>query len=71
MYGSCSILPEENERQVEAFLAERPEFSLVEAGPALAERGITLVLPGPYLQLRPDRHGTDGFFAAVLQRAQD
>ncbi|CAM5204102.1 16S rRNA (Cytosine967-C5)-methyltransferase OS=Castellaniella defragrans OX=75697 GN=HNR28_000330 PE=3 SV=1 [Castellaniella defragrans] len=71
VYGSCSILPEENERQVEAFLAERPEFSLVEAGPALAERGITLVLPGPYLQLRPDRHGTDGFFAAVLQRAQD
>jgi 16S rRNA (cytosine967-C5)-methyltransferase len=71
VYGSCSILPEENERQVEAFLAEHPEFSLLEAGPVLAERGIVLDLSGPYLQLRPDRHGTDGFFAAVLQRAQD
>ncbi|HEX7385922.1 MAG TPA: RsmB/NOP family class I SAM-dependent RNA methyltransferase, partial [Castellaniella sp.] len=69
VYGSCSILPEENERQVEGFLAEHPEFTLLEAGPVLAERGIEIALPGPYLQLRPDRHGTDGFFAAVLQRA--
>jgi 16S rRNA (cytosine967-C5)-methyltransferase len=24
--------------------------------------------PGPYLSLTPRRHGTDGFFAAVLER---
>jgi 16S rRNA (cytosine967-C5)-methyltransferase len=70
VYGSCSILPEENERQVEAFLNEHPEFALLEAGPVLAERGIALPLEGPYLRLRPDTHGTDGFFAAVMQRAQ-
>lgn len=70
VYGSCSILPEENERQVEAFLSEHPEFSLVDAGQALAERNIPLPLDGPYLRLRPDVHGTDGFFAAVMQRAQ-
>jgi 16S rRNA (cytosine967-C5)-methyltransferase len=28
------------------------------------------VLDGPYLRLRPDVHGTDGFFAAVMQRAK-
>lgn len=70
VYGSCSILPEENERQVEAFLNEHPEFTLLEAGQALAERGIPLPLDGPYLRLRPDVHGTDGFFAAVMQRAE-
>nr|WP_291773017.1 RsmB/NOP family class I SAM-dependent RNA methyltransferase [Castellaniella sp.] len=69
VYGSCSILAEENERQVEAFLSEHTEFALLEAGPVLAERGIPLSLDGPYLRLRPDVHGTDGFFGAVMQRA--
>jgi 16S rRNA (cytosine967-C5)-methyltransferase len=27
-------------------------------------------LDGPYLRLRPDVHGTDGFFAAVMERAK-
>lgn len=70
VYGSCSILPEENERQVEVFLSEHPEFSLLDASQALAERNIPLSLDGPYLRLRPDVHGTDGFFAAVMQRAE-
>jgi 16S rRNA (cytosine967-C5)-methyltransferase len=69
VYASCSILPEENEEQVQAFLAGHPEFSLLDAGQILADRGIDLTLDGPYLRLRPDRHGTDGFFAAVMQRA--
>lgn len=70
VYGSCSVLPEENEQQVEAFLAEHPEFSLLDAGKVLAERDIPLSLDGTYLRLRPDVHGTDGFFAAVMQRAE-
>ncbi len=70
VYASCSILPEENERQVEAFLAGHPEFSLLDAGAILADRGIEVALDGPFLRLRPDVHGTDGFFAAVMQRAK-
>ncbi|HET8598121.1 MAG TPA: RsmB/NOP family class I SAM-dependent RNA methyltransferase [Castellaniella sp.] len=69
VYASCSLLPEENEQQVRAFLDEHPEFTLLDAGAILRERGIELPLEGPMLQLRPDVHGTDGFFAAVLQRA--
>ena len=34
----------------------------------LAARCDTLKLDGPYVQLRPDVHGTDGFFAAVFER---
>lgn len=70
VYASCSILPEENEHQVQAFLAEHPEFSLLDAGAILADRGIQPGLEGPYLRLRPDVHGTDAFFAAVLQRSK-
>lgn len=68
IYGTCSVLPEENERQVEQFLAENQGFTLVDAGRILADRCKNLTLDGPYLSLRPDYHGTDGFFGAVLER---
>ncbi len=59
IFATCSLLLEENERQVEAFVARTPEFRVVpvEVG------GL-----GPYLSLTPLRHGTDGFFGAVLER---
>lgn len=68
VYASCSLLPEENEQQVEAFLAENPDFTLLDAGKVLSDRNIRVPLEGPWLRLRPDVHGTDGFFAAVMQR---
>ncbi|WP_296557626.1 RsmB/NOP family class I SAM-dependent RNA methyltransferase [Pigmentiphaga sp.] len=68
VYATCSILRVENEGQVEAFLAAHPEFELLSAPELLADRAGGLSLPGPYLKLRPDVHGTDGFFAAVFQR---
>jgi 16S rRNA (cytosine967-C5)-methyltransferase len=70
VYGTCSILPEENEQQVEAFLAENPDFTLLDASKIATDRCKNLTLEGPYLSMRPDRHGTDGFFAAVLERAK-
>ncbi len=70
VYASCSILPEENEEQVQAFLAGHPEFSLLGAADVLGERCALPGMEGPFLRLRPDRHGTDGFFAAVMQRAK-
>ncbi len=68
VYASCSLLPQENEQQVQAFLEKHPDFVLLDASTVLADRGIQLPLDGPMLQLRPDVHGTDGFFAAVMQR---
>ena len=67
VYATCSLLPEENQLQVEAFLQENPDFELLDAAAIAAERCPGLQEEGPWLQLRPDRHGTDGFFAAVLQ----
>ncbi len=70
VYATCSLLPEENQQQVEAFLKAHPEYELLDATAIAAERCPGLPAEGPYLQLRPDLHGTDGFFAAVLQKSK-
>lgn len=69
VYATCSLLPEENEAQVTGFLDRRKDFSLVplkEAWAAVSDAPAPC--EGPFLSLTPARHGTDGFFAAVLRR---
>jgi len=74
VYASCSLLPEENEDQVEAFLARAPAFRPLDMARVWQET-IGTAPPagadGPWLQLTPHRHGTDGFFIAVLERGPD
>ncbi len=67
VYATCSILHEENQGIVEAFLAAHPDFTLVPAGEVLRQQHIELAMDD-YLQLSPQLHNTDGFFAAVLER---
>lgn len=67
VYATCSILPEENEVVVDAFLASHPEFVRLSAADLLAKQGIEIAV-GDDLRLLPHTHGTDGFFAAVLER---
>ena len=68
VYATCSLLAEENEAIVAAFLQDHPEFHPLPVGPLLAAQKIPLDM-GETLRLDPARHGTDGFFAAVLERA--
>jgi 16S rRNA (cytosine967-C5)-methyltransferase len=67
VYATCSILPEENQHIVQAFLSTHPEFTLHPAGEILQQQKIPLEM-ADYLELRPHLHQTDGFFAAVLDR---
>jgi 16S rRNA (cytosine967-C5)-methyltransferase len=67
VYATCSILEEENREIVEAFLARHEEFVMRPAAEILARERIALDT-GPYLELWPHVHGTDGFFGAVLER---
>ena len=66
VYATCSLLSEENEDQVTAFLTRHPGFALVPL--ARAWEGGAPPNPGDFLSLTPARHGTDGFFAAVIER---
>ncbi len=70
IYATCSLLPEEDELQVEAFLERHPAFRPVPLERAWAEAGLPGAppCPGPWMALSPAAHGTDGFFAAVLER---
>lgn len=67
IYATCSLLPEENEAIVADFLARHAEFRRQPVGPLLAEQRIALTMADD-LRLDPARHGTDGFYAAVLER---
>ena len=67
VYATCSLLREENESVVESFLAQHPEYRLLDAAYILAQQKIALDT-GSMLKLLPHVHGTDGFFAAAFER---
>jgi 16S rRNA (cytosine967-C5)-methyltransferase len=64
VFSTCSLEPEENELQVEAFLAGDRRFRR-EPGEAVPAE---LRTPAGDLFLLPHRHGTDGAYAARLRR---
>ena len=66
VYSTCSLEPEENDERVDAFLSQHPEWVLE---PPPAGTVPDEVLDGGRLRVLPQRHGTDGAFAARLRRA--
>ncbi len=70
VYATCSLLAEENDGVVDAFLAAHPEFRPLSAQAVLEKQGVQLQT-GERLRLSPATHDTDGFFAAVLERVGD
>ena len=69
VYATCSLLAEENEAIVTTFRNSHPEFRPMPAGEALAAQKIPLEM-GETFTLNPAHHGTDGFFAAILEKTQ-
>ena len=69
VYVTCSLLPSENERQIEAFLAGHPDFAAVPWAAVWPQDILPPPAPpGTGLRLSPASTGTDGFFVAVLRR---
>ena len=62
VYSTCTILPEENEKNIERFLESHKDFEAVpfKVGELVAESGM--------ITLFPHIHGTDGFFICKLTR---
>lgn len=63
VYATCSLLVEENDQQIDNFIMNNSEFKKVPI--SLLDKEHTP------LRLWPARNGTDGFFAAALQRVQE
>ena len=65
IYSTCSLELEENDEQVDSFLSENPNW-ILEAPPegSVAPE----LLDDGRLRVLPQRHGTDGAFAARLRR---
>lgn len=81
LYSTCSLEPEENERVIEAVLAEETGARLVSLRPRIDElraEGIlaqdasqqllACIRPEGTLRLLPGTFETDGFFAALMQK---
>ena len=69
VYATCSLLDDENEKIVSDFLAKDGRFALVPMQKVLEESKVDLEM-GDFLKLLPNRHQTDGFFAAVIERKE-
>jgi 16S rRNA (cytosine967-C5)-methyltransferase len=65
LYSTCSVMPEENDGVVEAFLAGNPDFAVVRKPTTVP---VDVLDPKGFLRTFPHHHGTDGFFGALLVR---
>ena len=68
IYSTCSLEPEENEEQIERFLAEHPTWRLDPPPEGVVP---STTLDAGMLRVLPQRHGTDGAFAARLRRGSE
>ncbi|MEW5848340.1 MAG: RsmB/NOP family class I SAM-dependent RNA methyltransferase [Myxococcota bacterium] len=64
VYATCTLRREENQDVVSAFLAQHPEFRMIPPGQGWLDS--SFIRDGAFLSL-PHIHGTDGFFAVVMQ----
>lgn len=69
IYATCSLLQEENERQLAWFLENHEGFQPLPIDQVWAETvGGPPPPTGPSMRLSPASTGTDGFFCAVLEK---
>lgn len=69
VYATCSLLGEENDDQIDAFLDTHADFTRVPVADVWRDViGTDCPADGNTLSLTPLRHGTDGFFVAIMER---
>jgi 16S rRNA (cytosine967-C5)-methyltransferase len=65
VYSTCSLEPEENDAQIESFLAEHADWKLEPPTDGVVPAS---VLDAGRLRVLPQRNGVDGAFAARIRR---
>jgi 16S rRNA (cytosine967-C5)-methyltransferase len=73
VYVTCSLLADENQDRIDAFLADHEDFAPVPAAEAAVAAGLPALAAqatsdGKAILMSPRRTGTDGFFVAILKR---
>jgi 16S rRNA (cytosine967-C5)-methyltransferase len=69
VYATCTLLAEENDDVISAFLAERPAWRVEGPRGLLEPQAGVLIDTDGALRTAPDRGDLDGFFAVRLRRA--
>ena len=71
VYATCSLEPEENDPVVESVLHEQQNVRLLSSTDLSREfpNLASLFDARGWFRTRPDVHGMDGFFAAVMTRS--
>jgi 16S rRNA (cytosine967-C5)-methyltransferase len=64
VYATCSVLPDENAGQIDAFLVRHPDARVRDPGPGFGRAA------GVGRQRLPGEDGMDGFFHAIIERAE-
>jgi 16S rRNA (cytosine967-C5)-methyltransferase len=73
VYATCSLLAQENQEIVGEFLSAHPQFAPLDSTQILAAQDIHVDFAerfAPWFVMLPHLHGSDGFFAAALERAK-
>ena len=68
VYSTCTLCRKENEKNLEWFLAQHPDFTAEDISEFLPEGWDTETAKKGYLTLLPHKTGTDGFFISKLRR---
>jgi 16S rRNA (cytosine967-C5)-methyltransferase len=68
IYSTCTITEEENEEVIEDFTNRHPDFICIRPPDTINS---SLVDDHGYFRSYPHRHGTDGFFGAVLVKGME
>ncbi len=74
IYMTCSVFSEENEQQIEGFLARHPEFSLIDHRKLWNETLDIAFYPfesDTWLHFSPLKTKTDGFFFCAMQKVKE
>lgn len=65
IYSTCTLIPEENEKVIEDFISFHRNFICIRPPDTIDSR---VVDDRGHFRSYPHRHGTDGFFGAVLRK---
>jgi 16S rRNA (cytosine967-C5)-methyltransferase len=64
VYSTCTINPDENEKQIEKFMKNHSNYTLIEPDQFVEKDFVS----GKYIKTYPFKHNMDGSFAAALRK---